>query len=520
MKRFYLSLLSGLFAALPALAQSTPPAQPPVTDKPPATDKPDSISALRGRPDTVNDLMLGGTFQDPLAGIAFRVPAGCNQVAKGGEEIARFANAPKTWLMIVSKSSSGQPIELTATAPKMGLLEVIAARLKQSNPGIEIVRQDTVNLGENQAGIIAARYTAGTQRKLLQEAIVQANDQLYYTFELSTPGVKDAKGADNSDPVEQQAVEAFREMLDTIKLLDRGAIKDDQNERLYRTRAFFLTLTEAKLKATLVPETWLRLMRNGKDVGYTYIVEELGTLGPSEGIKIGIRSRSYPEQTVQVDGETWYFVSFDRKHEMWRNLAWIQNLATKASDQFTEVGTSDRRIRREADPSHQLSVGDKEDPRQPATIDIEDYSLQVQTIGKGKNAAPMTQELPPWYLPQALGHLLPRLLPLREPKTYLFAVYVSDQGHVMHRYVDVGSEQEVNLGGQQVRAIPITDRIGLEGSPTVHYISPEGKYLGSVNKESKITILPSDAATLQKIWANHADLTRPREIQPATQPAK
>jgi hypothetical protein len=136
----------------------------------------------------------------------------------------------------------------------------------------------------------------------------------------------------------------------------------------------------------------------------------------------------------------------------------------------------------------------------------------VRTIGKEKNAAPIKQDLPPWYIPQAVGHLLPRLLPLREPKTYLFAVYVSEQQHVMHRYVDVGKEEEVELAGQKVRAVPISDRIKLEGTPTIHYLSPEGKYLGSVNKDSKITILPTDAASLQKIWENHADLTRPREI--------
>ncbi len=510
MKWFYLSLLSGLFAAFPALApaQSTAPAKAP-------PDKPDPISVLKGRPDVTNDLMLGGSFQDPLAGVAFRVPAGCAQVRKAGDEIARFANDAQTWLLIVNKSASAQPLELTAAAPKMGLLEIVAARLKQSNPGIEFVRQDTVNLGEYQAGIIAARYTAGTQRKLLQEAIVQANDQLYYTFELSTPADKDAKGADSTDPAEQRAVESFREMLDTIKLLDRGAIKDEQNARLFRTREFFASLNEKTLKAVLVPETWLRLMHDGKDVGYTYIVEELGALGPNEGIKIGIRSRSYPDQTIQVDGETWYSASFDRRHEMWQNLAWVQNLSTKKSDQFTEVGTSDRSIRRAADRTGKALVDTKEDPRQPPTIDIDDYSLEVQTIGKTKSAAPMKQELPPWYLPQAFGHLLPRLLPLRTPNTYLFAVYVSDQGHVMHRYVDVGSEQDVDLAGKQFRAIPITDRIGLEGASTIHYISADGKYLGSVNKESKITIVPTDAATLQKIWANRADLTRPRDIQPA-----
>jgi hypothetical protein len=61
-----------------------------------------------------------------------------------------------------------------------------------------------------------------------------------------------------------------------------------------------------------------------------------------------------------------------------------------------------------------------------------------------------------------------------------------------------------------VRAVPISDRIGLEGAPTIHYMSPEGKYLGSENKSSRALILPSDAETLQKIWSNNADLTKPK----------
>ena len=514
MKRLNPRLVIGLMTAWPALVITPAIAQ--ATPAPPPA--PSTAPVVSIAPYATHEELLGASFQSPLDGIAFRVPGSCQQVPKAGDEIARFANPEKTWEMTVSRSTSSQPMALTGEASKMGLLEVVAARLKQASPSIEIVRQDTINLGENQAGILAARISVGAQKKLLQEAIVQANDQLYYSFTLTTPASKDA-AANAADPIEQLAVESFRQMLDTVKLLDRSAIKDEQNERLFRTRAFFVTLDNQgkKLTGTLVPEQWLRLMKDGKDIGYTYIVEEPGTQGPNEGIKIGIRSRSYPERTVQVDGETWYFVSFDRKHETWRNLAWVQNLETQKSDQFTEVGTSDRRVQRALDKTGQFKPGDAKDEKQPPTVAVDTYAMEVQALGNARNVAPVKQDLPPWYLPQAVGHLLPRLLPLREPKTYLFAVYVSDQSHVMHRYVDVGVEQEVDLAGQRVRAVPISDRIGLKGTPTVHYLSPDGKYLGSVNKESKITILPTDPSTLQKIWENRADLTRPRDIQP---PAK
>jgi hypothetical protein len=93
----------------------------------------------------------------------------------------------------------------------------------------------------------------------------------------------------------------------------------------------------------------------------------------------------------------------------------------------------------------------------------------------------------------------------------MFATYVADRGEVMSRYVDVGREQPVKLAGLEVRAIPVRDRIGLEGSATTHYLSPEGRYLGSVNEETRITVTPTDAKTLEQIW-KEANLTRPGDV--------
>ena len=61
--------------------------------------------------------------------------------------------------------------------------------------------------------------------------------------------------------------------------------------------------------------------------------------------------------------------------------------------------------------------------------------------------------------------------------------------------------------------MPVQDRLGLDGSITLHYMSPEGAYLGSENKEQKLLVLPSDGATLANIWKN-ANLTQPEGVQP------
>ena len=77
----------------------------------------------------------------------------------------------------------------------------------------------------------------------------------------------------------------------------------------------------------------------------------------------------------------------------------------------------------------------------------------------------------------------------------------------------------VTIGGESIRAVPIKDRIGLQGSVTTHYMSLDGKYLGSVNEDSKVTILPTDAATLENIWKD-ANLTRPGDVEPLKEQPK
>jgi hypothetical protein len=175
-----------------------------------------------------------------------------------------------------------------------------------------------------------------------------------------------------------------------------------------------------------------------------------------------------------------------------------------------EFGNSERRTKLTIDKD--ALPGVPNDPKQPAVKSSEQATLEVTGISGNGAAEPVTSQPPPWYLPQALSHLLPRLLPLDQPKSYLFATYVPDSRVVMHRYVDVGIEQRVTFAGKQVRAIPITDRIGWHGSTTTHYLAHDGRYLGSENKESRLLILPTDAQTLLLIWKN-PNLTRPGGIE-------
>jgi hypothetical protein len=468
------------------------------------------------------DDLLGDKFQSPAAGIALRPPAGSKSVRGpiGSNQVVQFFQEEKKWTLTLTRVllEEGKPLPLTSWKDKdghdqPGMLELTTNQFKSDTPGAELLRQDTINVGEVGVGVMVARASSGLNTNLIQRAVIRASDLQYYLLAMTSPAPRD--GDVTQDAGVQLAARTFSQMLDSIQLLDQSQIKHDQDERLYRTRTLLLNLTEDKIRGALRGEQWYRVTREGNDVGYSYVVEEIAhdlprkgqppaTTGPA-GVLIGIRSRVIPESGVQVDSESWLFSTFDRKTESWSRISYTSNSKTGKST-TGELGVTRWRERPVADPDQ--DIGSKH-----GVSLTEEYRLEVTKLARNVSSAPTVRDLPPFYLPQAINHLLPRVVPLNEAKGYLFATWVSEAGQLMYRYIDVGDEQEVALGNKRVRAIPVSDHVGLEGVVTTHYIGADGQYLGSVSEDSKITILPTDAATLAKLWQN-IDLSRPGNVEP------
>lgn len=513
--------------ARPAKSDPVSPLIRPIEDDP---DAPDSGG------------VLGEPFESIGLGIAMRGPAGSRLIRQVGGTQVDFVHEQNKWNMKVARLTLEQPMPLRSStdeqgARKVGLLEVTLDRLKDQIPGSTVLRNDVVRVGQADVGMIALRYTRGLERFLSQQAIIHASDQLYFTLTLTSPGSKAAEnqGGEDApdDPAERRAVETFGEVLDTIRLLDQRPLIRDQEERLYATRALLVNLSgKGRLEEKLKPRQWFRLRRNGTDIGYVYTEEEVGDAIPgdargalrprkpvdraeSQGILVGTRSRVMAGEDRRLDAESWMFCARDRRNEEWSTLQVIENLKTgEQVDYATTVGSSSRQFGRRLDrKANELGFrGEKEDPNQPPVRETDDYILNVTHSSKTENGDPLSQGVSDWYVPQALSHLLPRLLPLEEPKKYMFAAYIPDVRLVMLRYVDVGPEARVNFNGESVRAVPISDRIGYEGSVTTHYMSLGGQYIGSENPDTGIVVVPSDEKTLLDVWKD-ADLTRPADVK-------
>ena len=518
-----LTLLVCLCGARTPVARGQGSGPPPVLEGRPDADPNDAGRSGSG---------LGAVFESQSAGIAFRTPSDCKQVRRpGADEIVQYVSDAKKWHLRVHRIQFGQPVPIaTRKDPKTqkdvpGLLEMTLEQFQVDKPGAQVLREEVVPLGDALVGMIAARYSEGLETFLHQQALVRQSDRTYAIFTMTSPAPRAGAGEEIAqDPRVRDAVETFNAVLDSVRMLDQSHIREEQQQRLYRTRSLFLNVTENRLRNALIKEQWLRMLdAKGRDVGYLYVVEEVAAdlpkkkapkkPGRDDGVRIGIRSRTLPEAGVQVDAEQWMWMAFDKRHEQWSAAASVKKGAV---DMYvSEFGVSDHQERRalakKALPGELRPDGSK-DVKQPAMNVEEYYVLSVTHVSKTATAEPLRRELPVFYIPQALGHLLPRLLPLFEQKGYMFASYVSENREVMSRYVDVEREEQVNLGGKTLRAIPIRDRIGLEGAVTTHYMSPDGAYLGSVSDETKVTILPTDRATLMSIWKD-ADLSPPGEVE-------
>ena len=537
MRQIKLTLTLAALLAAPAAAQLIRDVPPPPSGAPAAAAK---ISAKpTATLETTEDdaaRLLGETYASEAAGISFRSPKGFEKTpAAGTDEVARFLSPDQTRVFSVRKLVLDRPSPLTTDRAdggvRVGMLETVAGDIG-SDAGTQKLRQDVVNLNGADAGLLAVLHAAGTKVLLTQVAVVRGADTLYYVVNLTSPAPSADPAALAADPAVRNDVATFDAAAASVKVLDGTDLRLDQDRRLFRTRTLFVNLTPQRLRDGLVPATYLRLIKDGKDIGYSYMVEEVGYGLPKkgdraeeggeqrdEGIRVGIRSRTRPEAGVQVDTETWQWATYDRKRETWSDVAIVTRApgapgrSAPKPTYTSEIGTMLWRDKPVAVPLLQGGGGGKMQM-------VDDHTLTVHRSSQSNTAPSIERPLPPFYLPQVYGSLLPHLVSgpasgsttgSRE-KTYLFASFVPDNGEVMTRYVDVKPEREVSLDGKMVRAVPVEDRIGLDGSVTTHYLSPDGVYLGSVNPESKIVILPTDAATLQKLWAD-ADLSRPAGVK-------
>ena len=455
-------------------------------------------------------------FEAKLAGIAFTPPEGGEMTRRRGivEDVVRFANERQGWTLQVTRMTLRSPQKLVIpddpVTPNLdesqgGLLWQVKSRLLAEFSAAQVLREDLIRAGKDGTltiGMLVCRYHDGRQVTLRQQALVQANEQLYYVFDYQTTS-SDRDPAE--DPQIRADAELFARMLDTVELLDLTKQTEDANERLYRTRALLVNITRQKMEQCLAGDQYLLVYMDNKPIGVQVNYEEPVSRDGRDGVLILQRTLVEPQPGKPLLTRSDLFVSFDRKYESWTTTTAVPG-AEAGIVVMRELGFMRMTTRRVLDRTS--GAVDPRDPKQPPMklVELRELTVDRETGGARRK---IERELPPYHLPAAMGHLLPRLVPLAERKTYLFASWVAGEAEVMRRYVDVGEEREVNIAGERRRAVVVEDRIGLEGSVVEHYLTPQGRYLGSYTPQTKMATVVVEAQDIRRVFPQ-ADLERPR----------
>jgi hypothetical protein len=512
-----------------------------------------TASIARGQATTQPDQpanLLDPKFSSKMYGLEFCPPANSTEIqVSAPDEIVEFDRDDYNWQLKAWRVRLDKSLPLTAYndqfgTPQEGMLDATVRKLQGEVPNAQILRNEVINVGRVRVGMIALRYeTPNRGRRLTEQAIFEAPDadhRIYYIMDLTGPGKPDSEPEDLVNPAEKMAADTFAQVVDSTVLLDRAQIANDQVQRLYQTRALFVIWDSDNseiIRNGLVPEQFQRILKDGKDIGFNYVVETLDNKGssPQSGsIHIGVRSRELTDQNLQWDVLTWMNCSMDRKHENWTMSARCTNLKGDVVDSISQLGDSDEEtkaiaLRPKIGPDGSLTPDDQNGPLGQGNVDVATVrSLEVNTSFGPVQLDPFKQDVPAFYIPKAISYLLPQIVPVDRPHTYMMAEFIPTSadsrggggGQVMARYVDVLPIQETSFNGQRIQAVQIVDRIGLQGAATNHYFASDGKYIGSVGtaitpdgKRATLTILPTDSDTLQHLW-NEPDLTVPHQLPP------
>jgi hypothetical protein len=535
-----------LALTVPAFAQLAPDAPTTQSDGSPST-----------QPENLKPGLLGPKFTSHVHGIEFCPPANSTQIDTAAPDtVVEFDRDDYDWRLKVVSVTLEKSLPLSIHKdqygnPQDGVMEITLANIKQQTPNAQVIRNEVINVGRVRVGMLAVRYeNAAHDRRYTQQAIVEApnaENKFYYIFDFTGPGKPQMEPEDIINPAEKLAYDTFNQVIDSVRLLDRTNVVEFQNEGLYATRNLFVIWNgdhSKMLRSAVVPDQYQRIIKDGQDIGYQHIVEiyEPNLKTPEESlIKVGIRSRMVPSPLRTWDTETWMYSSADRKHEHWKTAGQCTDNHGKIVDSFSQIGVSDEQVKPVVIQPKENTDGSlmpKSDdtpanpfgPERQGNIEVDTLRpLQVTTVHRSAQLNPFNLNVPVFYLPQALSYMLPRIVPLR-PNHYMFAVFVpnppdttsaSNVGNVMPRYVEVLPVHTVNFRGQTFDAIPITDKVGLDGPVTTYYISAKGEFLGSTStytegsKPTTIDIIPTDVDTLNHIWTR-PDLTSPTE--PAAAP--
>ncbi len=413
---------------------------------------------------------LGPRYRDPINGFSLRPPAGATQEKQSAS--SQLIN----WYV---RDEDTQAIAWT-----LGVHQVIET---QKNIDLrEYARQLATQLSKQQQFRIAPksiRVAPAAGKPAIHFAGIAGSGGLFYQRQLwilAEPQRFLVLAISGPASQENKLDAIFEAAADTLRVSDPTAELQRRRDYVRHGQLLLDRLTRKELDAAVSDsgQTWYLFRFKGQEVGWLAETDETARRNSHEGLLVRtlamVQLPDEPPRWMKRSLFVAYSLNFER---------WTESLQVDQGEGATRVSES------------ALRTGNV-------------IVLNVRRDGKhSRRKKELPAEAMDWYLPRAVGTLLPRLVNLRRPQAYGFATYNSPNHRVDMRTVRVVGPETITLLGRQLTAVRIDDQPNYDVDPIPTWVDGEGRVL-RLQTQQGLLMERSTRSAVQRRFPDAIDLVR------------
>jgi hypothetical protein len=296
-----------------------------------------------------------------------------------------------------------------------------------------------------------------TTHWILGQAFLRLQDETFVVLRLDAP-----------DGVFERVRPAFEAMVASLRVESPNTIAARRKQWLERGRIWQQMIDPKELLGSAAPEQFLRITRQGTDIGFMRVRQRAAQEMNMQGMGIEILARvKRPGQIYESQTRT--FLSDDLEHEIWSIATYLRSItadgkpAPKTTTAWVETG---------------IRSGKKMDVKREGPTGI-----------RRRNWVPPEEG----YLSQVMLHLVEPLLPHRQREKMAFYAYHADTGRIALRTLEVLPGRD---GSYRVRSRP-----NLDHPEAVSHYDAQGKFLKR-ELYGGLLVEPTTVGRLRLIWKN------------------
>ena len=257
-------------------------------------------------------------------------------------------------------------------------------------------------------------------------------------------------------------------VLGSVEVHDPTAALEQRRANLDRGEKLLTSLTGRELAGAIRPEAqWYLLRLDGETVGFRRVVESPARREGADGYLVKtlvlLEMPNFEPRLMRQE----LFVTPELDVERWGTRL--------------QVGSGDGAL-----------VVDESGLKQEELI--------VCNVLQGDKLRTFKKQIPGrFYLPQAIGVLLPRLVKLDQLAAYGFAAYDAERNDFNLRTFTVVGPQRASIGGQEVDAFVATDRAADDAEPARLILDAQGNLLQMQTADGLVMERASETAVMSRL---------------------